>query len=125
MKIKKVINISDRVLTIDNIKLKPKEDHIWREDFFTERLITRLRILENLKFVRVFDYDEDDTGYYSYIPKESEFKINLVQDTSNVQDNTTTFTEAQLTEAQLTENTTEEDSKSTKKSTKKTNKGDK
>lgn len=53
MKIKKVINISDRVLTIDNIKLKPKEDHIWREDFFTERLITRLRILENLKFVRV------------------------------------------------------------------------
>lgn len=33
MKIKKVINISDRVLTIDNIKLKPKEDHIWREDF--------------------------------------------------------------------------------------------
>lgn len=120
MKIKKVINISDRVLTIDNIKLKPKEDYIWREDFFTERLITRLRILENLKFVRVFDYDEDDTGYYSYIPKESKFKINLVQDTSNVQDNTTTSTEAQLTE-----NTTEEDSKSTKKSTKKTNKGDK
>lgn len=121
MKIKKVINISDRVLTIDNIKLKPKEDHIWREDFFTERLITRLRILENLKFVRVFDYDEDDTGYYSYIPKESESKINLVQDTSNVQDNTTTTS----TEAQSTENTTEEDSKSTKKSTKKTNKGDK
>lgn len=120
MKIKKVINISDRVLTIDNIKLKPKEDHIWREDFFTERLITRLRILENLKFVRVFDYDEDDIGYYSYIPKESESKINLVQDTGNVQDNTTTSTEAQLAE-----NTTEEDSKYTKKSTKKTNKGDK
>ena len=120
MKIKKVINISDRLLTIDNINLKSKDDHILIEYFFTERLISRLRILENLKFVRVFDYDEDDTGYYSYIPKESESKINLVQDTGNVQDNTTTSTEAQSTE-----NTTEEDSKSTKKSTKKTNKGDK
>ena len=68
-------------------------------------------MLEDLFFK--FDYDEDDTGYYSYIPKESESKINLVQDTSNVQDNTTTSTEAQLTE-----NTTEEDSKSTKKTTK-------
>jgi hypothetical protein len=120
MKIKKVINISDRVLTIDNIKLEPKEDHIWKEDSFTERLITRLRILENLKFVRVFDYDEEDIGYYSYMPQESESKINLVQDTTTSQNNINTSTETQSIE-----DITEEESKSTKKSTKKTNKGDK
>lgn len=66
MRIKKVVNISDRVLNINNISIKPLDSYIWDEYNFSERLLNRLNVLQNLKFIKVFNYDQDDIVYNIY-----------------------------------------------------------
>lgn len=111
--IKKVVNVINRNIKIEGITIKPKEYYIWHQEYFTESLLNKLKALESLKFIKVFTYEEDDSGYDNYVADINIQPYNFINTMSNTSIQESPNEEASVEEAPK---------KSNKKTKKETNK---
>ena len=111
--IKKIVNVINKNIKIEGITIKPKEYYIWHQEYFTESLLSKLKALENLNFIKVFTYEEDDSGYDNYMIDTNIQPYNLMDTISN------TSAQETYNEEVLVEEAPKKSSKKTKKETSK------